>query len=396
MSELDYNDAVKINQDIKSVVSKEMWEFVQGRNTVTCDGLGDIWKKNIKENIKKFYGTCGSVSELSGLGKNKAVIAIGAGPSLKNNIDLVRALSLEDGTKPYQEQNFVFITSNHQFKPCLKQGIIPHFVMICDAGEHLLPQVCKKIPPNGQATVLLASLQTSPKIIDKWISQGRKVRFLLGAGDELKELFEKETKEPASKVATVQGGNILNNIWTLSGTHLKSTVYMCVGNDLSYPRGDSLKDQRKGFYADGDYSTNLASKRDEARYKMDWMGFEFYNNVLSVEGKPFVRLSPVRTTMQFLTYKLWLETTVALNAARQGVFRYYNCSEGGILGVKCKEEKGKGMFDKSNWYLLDEVLPKRWCTRRLKDAVIEFLAAKELMRKQYAKTRNIPKVSYLQ
>ena len=395
MAELDYDEAIKINQDLQSVVSKEMWDFVQGRNTVTCNGLGDLWKKNIKENIKKFYGKCGSVGELAGLGKNKAVIAIGAGPSLKNNIDLIRALSLEDGTKPYHEQNFIFITSNHQFKPCLKQSIIPHFVMICDAGEHLLPQVCKKIPPNGQATILLASLQVYLKIIVSCLSQGSIINFFLGVGDELKELFEKETKESVSTVATVQGGNILNNIWTLSGTHLKSTVYMAVGNDLSYPRGSSLKEQRKNFYADGDYSTNLASKRDEARYKMDWMGFKFYDNVLSVNGNPFIELYPVRTTMQFLTYKLWLETTVALNAARKGVFRYYNCSEGGILGVKCKEEKGEGMFDRNNWYLLDEVLPKRWCTRRLKDAVIEFLTAKEMMRKRYV-TATSSEMSYLQ
>ncbi|NIV11088.1 MAG: hypothetical protein GWN62_07275, partial [Aliifodinibius sp.] len=93
---------------------------------------------------------------------------------------------------------------------------------------------------------------------------------------------------------------------------------------MSFERKDSVKEQREGFYADGDYTTNLASKRDEAAQKHDWMGFEFYNNVISPSGRPMIKLSPVRTTGQFLVYKIWVESMVAMNAERPLSFRYYN------------------------------------------------------------------------
>lgn len=378
--ELDYKKLLEQDSTLGKVISEKMWDFVRHGNDTTNLILEELWAKNIKENIKKHYKKCGPVGNLRGLGKNKAVIAIGAGPSLKNNIDYLKDLSLTDGIKPYADQDFIFISSNHQFKPCLKRGIIPHFVMLCDAADSLMDQMCKDVPENGQATILLASLQVSPKIIKRWLKQGRKVKFLMSASDKAKELFEKETKDSASKLQVVQGGNVLNNIWTFSGTHLGSTVYMGVGNDMSFPKAENIKEQREGFYEDGDYSTNIASKRDEARSQFDWMGFEFYENVISTSGAPLVRLKPVRTTGQFLTYKAWIESMVGLNVMNKQVFRYYNCSESGILGVKSKDESVEGLGNKENWFLLDEVYPKRWCTRRLKDAVTEFLAAKALMR----------------
>ncbi|NIV11089.1 MAG: hypothetical protein GWN62_07280 [Aliifodinibius sp.] len=54
------------------------------------------------------------------------------------------------------------------------------------------------------------------------------------------------------------------------------------------------------------------------------------------------------------------------------------------------------MFDKNNWFMLDEILPKRWCTRKLKDAVIEFLAAKTLMRQGAYEKGFLSQVSALQ
>lgn len=380
MATLDYDAALEVTEKIKDIASKDMWDFIYRGNTSTCKVLDDLWEKNVRKNAKKYYKDCGPIADFKGLAKNKAVIGIGAGPSLKNNIDVLRALSLEDGVKPFHQQDFVLIASNHQFKPCLKKGIIPHFVILCDAGNHLIDQLCKDIPENGQSTILLASLQASPKIIKKWLQQGRKIKFFVGASKNILEIATKLIKQEEEEIGTIQGGNVLNNIWTLACTHLKSTVFMSVGNDLSFERKNSVEEQRKVFYQDGDYSTNLASKRDEAVQQYDWMGFSFYDNVVSLNSTPLIKLSPVRTTGQFLIYKIWLETMVAMNAAKNQTFRYYNCSEGGIAGVKCKAEKGQAMFDKNNWFLLDDILPKRWCTKRLKDAVIEFMAAKIIMR----------------
>ncbi len=396
MATFDYDKALEVSEKVKDIVSQDVWETVFRGNQRTCDHFNPLWERNIRKNCRRYYKRCGPISDFRGLGKNKAVIGIGAGPSLKNNIDVLKALSLEDGTKPFSQQDFILIASNHQFKPCLEKGIIPHFVILSDAGDHLIDQLCKNIPENGQHTILLASLQISPKITKEWLNQGRKIKFFVGNSDNVQGIATRLTKEKGENLEVISGGNVLNTIWTLACTHLKSSVFMCVGNDLSFERKDSVKEQREGFYADGDYTTNLASKRDEAAQKHDWMGFEFYNNVISPSGRPMIKLSPVRTTGQFLVYKIWVESMVAMNAERPLSFRYYNCSEGGILGVKCKVDSGEGMFDKNNWFMLDEILPKRWCTRKLKDAVIEFLAAKTLMRQGAYEKGFLSQVSALQ
>lgn len=387
MANFSYDEALEKSNKLQDIVSREVWETVYRGNDKTCNFFDSLWTRNIKKNARRYYKKCGPVSDLAGLGKNKAAIGIGAGPSLKNNIDILKALSLQDGTRPFHQQDFILIASNHQFKPCLNQGIIPHFVILCDAGPHLKDQLCKDIPENGQYTILLSTLQADPKIIREWLNQGRKVKFFIGT-EGVSDLAARITKTDKKNLETVSGGNVLNNIWTLACTHLGSTVFMCVGNDLSFERKESVEEQRQSFYADGDYSTNKASKRDEAAQKYDWMGFSFYDNVVSPDGKPLIRLEPVRTTSQFLVYKIWLESAIAMNATQGMSFRYYNCSEGGILGVKCKEDKGEGMFNKDNWFLLDELLPKRWCTRRLKDAIVEFITAKTLLnRRIYAPTQ---------
>ena len=388
MEKLTYEKALGINDKMDKVISKKIWDFIEKSDDFTSNYFKNIWRRNIRRNLKKHFDKQGPVSDLKGFGESKAVIGIGAGPSIKNNIDVLKTLSLQDGTRPLHEQDFVLITSNHQFKPCLEKGIIPHFVIISDAGKQLINQLCTDIPENGQHTILLASLHCNRHIINQWVNQGRRIKFFLGNSADLKELFEKETKEPIESVGVVQGGNVMNSMWTLATTHLRSNIFMTVGNDLSFPRGKTLNQQRASYYADGQYQENIESKRDEARNSCDWMGFSFYDNVVCPTGHPLVRLEPVRTTSQFMVYKNWVESTVGMNAARKQSFRYYNCSEGGILGVKCKVEEGEGMFDKDNWYLLDEVLPKRWCTRRLIDAIIEFRQAKNILKR----SRGIEKV----
>ncbi len=341
MERLTYEKALEINENMDKVISKTIWDFIEKSDDFTTNYFKNMWRRNIRRNLKKHFDKQGPVSDLKYFGENKAVIGIGAGPSINKNIDVLKALSLEDGTRPLHEQDFVFITSNHQFKPCLQKGIIPHFVIISDAGKQLINQLCTDIPKNGQHTILLASLHCNRHIINEWVNQGRRIKFFLGSSEDLKELFEKETKEPIETVGVVQGGNVMNSMWTLSSTHLRSSVFMSVGNDLSFPRGNTLEEQRKKYYADGQYTENIQSKRDEARNRVDWMGFEFYDNVLSASGQPLIKLLPVRTTSQFMVYKNWVESAVGMNAGRKQSFKYYNCSEGGILGVKCKVEAGE-------------------------------------------------------
>jgi hypothetical protein len=69
-----------------------------------------------------------------------------------------------------------------------------------------------------------------------------------------------------------------------------------------------------------------------------------------------------------------METNAAILAAKTPM-TIYNCSEGGILGVLKRNDQD--YEDSSSWYLYDEVLRGKWRTRKLKDALREFLLARQ-------------------
>ena len=70
--------------------------------------------------------------------------------------------------------------------------------------------------------------------------------------------------------------------------------------------------------------------------------------------------------------------TAANDKAR---FRYYNCTEGGVLGVLAKSTYPKEMVKEENWFMVDEVC-KRYHTTTLKYATDQFTRAKEILRCQ--------------
>ena len=73
-------------------------------------------------------------------------------------------------------------------------------------------------------------------------------------------------------------------------------------------------------------------------------------------------------------------------------FHYYNCTEGGILGVMSKSFEQEEMKKNENWYMLDEVCP-RWHTTTLEHAASQYLQAKERIRWQ--EQRGVPSATNL-
>jgi hypothetical protein len=106
------------------------------------------------------------------------------------------------------------------------------------------------------------------------------------------------------------------------------------------------------------------------------MGFTNLHASEIMPGTLLYDIEPMGTSKQLWLYKLWIETQVAV-WAEQAAFQYYNCSESGILGLLVREYKaGDLMWDKDNWYLIDEILPERWRTRTLEQAFNEFIEVK--------------------
>ena len=358
---------------------KQVFDAIRLADETTNDYLGDLWKSNVKENMSKFFPSCGWLNDgYAELGKYKAVITVGSGPSLKKNKDYLKTLSLTDGTREFEDQDFIVMTPNHQLKSCFKAGIIPHFGMLGDGSPDLADQM--DVGDTGKYTTLIASIVASPDVIAKWKGP---VKFICPKSPAVIEIVEEHLgKKLPEGWCVTGGGNIMNLSFSIGVGLFRSSVWMCVGNDLSYPVASNLKDRRKGYYEDGDYSTNIKSKRDEARNEIVWAGFKLRDNVI---------WSPRNTTLwegewrytanQLFLYKSWLETNAMMLWDRGEQFHIYNCSEAGILGMMLKEEmippeKYDEKFDPDSWFLLDEISKGRWRTRSLFHACEEFHDAK--------------------
>jgi len=364
------------NELVDKVMTPEMAAFMFDNNKFTVSNLEPQWNANMRKNIK-FYNKHGSILDsFGGFGKNKAVIGVGAGPSFNINRDVLKEIYNYNLMFPLEEQPFIIIASNKQFKPLLEMGVYPHMTILIDAGDALYPQLCEGIPDHAKKSILIAGLHASPKIIEQWDKQGGEICFYLIGGDKNKEYFEKKTGQDAELVRIQQGGNVLNTLWILAYRYLHSTVFIAVGNDMAFSYSKNKAQRRKSFYADGDYILNIKNLRDEAKEELGWPGFHNLQQSDIAPNTILYDLEPMGTSKLLWIYKLWMETQIVV-WSDQKPFHYYNCSESGILGVLAREYKaGKYMGDKDNWYLMDEVIPKRWHTRTLKQAFQEFVEAK--------------------
>jgi len=359
------------------LIGETVWNGVNAVNTKTTDSLGGMWNENLERNLTaSYFDKQMRANELQGLSTNKAVIAVGAGPSLKKNEDVLKELSDICVMQHLDAQPFIIIASNHMYKPLLEKKIYPHFVMLIDGGDAVYDQLCIDVPRDDK-TILLAPLQIHPRVAENWIKQGRPLVWCNSLDEDKMEIYRKHTGDDPEKIALEFGGNVLNCMWAASLRFLKSRVFMCVGNDLCFPRKKSLKDRRRGYYATGDYEINIKNLRDEARSEFAWMGFNLKRS--SIVDSTYVDLEVVNMSHTLFTYKIWLEAQVLINADAPISWHYYNCTEGGALGVMSKSESSEEMAKDENWYLLDShpLVGRRYHTRKLEDAAWQFLQAKE-------------------
>lgn len=382
-----YADLLAHNPKLGEILDETTYEFLGDTSKKTKGSLIDMWKSHLKANLD-LLDKHGFVNDgCKGFGSNKATIAIGAGPSLKRHERKLRELNHFNAEFEFKRQPFLFISSNHQFKPLLDDGVIPHFVLLVDGSESeaVYDQLCKNIPKRGHSTILACSLYANPQITHDWDKRGGVIQFYAPMGDWIPEEIPN-----VEKYQILQGGNVLNVAWVMSLGCMGSRIFMAVGNDLSYPISEDVNERRKNYYADGDYSSNLASKRDEAARQFKWVGFDTTTNIFT--GQPQINFKPRATVQSLFGYKNWLEINIGIQDAMEGSFHYYNCSEEGILGVVAKDKSKKSLEDVSNWRLLDEVFPKRYHTTTFEEATTHYLAMRELWRTRVATNAGVGRV----
>ena len=365
-----YEAMLDQNENIAKIITPQMANVVWACGDFTVNSLSELWHKNLKENIPHYKEHGSLTDHFLGFGKNKAVIGVGGGPSLNKNKNVLHELYALNSQLHLSEQPFIIISSNKSYKTLLDMGIFPHFVILVDAGDVLYSQLCEKIPVWAKGSILICPLHVSPKIIKKWHKMGNQVCFFLTGDEKEREVFEKETGESSEKLHIQQGGNVMNTIWVLCHRILGCGVYMMVGSDLAY-KFTSPEKRQSEFYADGNYTLNILNRRDEAKTKLDWMGFELEQSAL-VPDTTIMNFNIMSTSRQMWVYKSWLEVQSML-WSDQISFQIYNCSESGILGVLARSLERDDLYQRDNWYLMDELLPSKWHTRTLYFAAKEFL-----------------------
>ena len=365
------------NDKMAEVMPERYWHAIEHVNKGTISQLNQLYQTNIRANLGLWKKHGAMADGLYGFGKNKAVINIGAGSSLKKNLDVLQRVSDFNLMKKLDDQPFIFVVCNHSFKPMLEQGVYPHFVSLVDGSDVVFDQLCRNVPEKRNNTILLAPLSASPKVLKEWDRQGRTILFHVGKADEVQQFLKNETGEDFERYGAEEGGNVTNTVWVWSMRWLKSSVHMVVGNDLSFPLTASVDSRRNSYYADGDYTSNINNKRDEAKSRMAWMGFEYeFNPILN---KWVVNFKPVATAWQLWTYKTWIEMQITMHEKSEQSWHYFNCSEQGISGMVPKEDSKDVMMNKDNWQLMDQLTPRRWHTRRLEDAINQFLQARDMI-----------------
>jgi len=365
---------------LKGIISKNNWDFIAKVNHSTLGALVKEWKKHQAENIKNgmWKKHKAIVDDCNCLCQNKAVIGIGAGRSFNINKDVLKRFVNNDGLQPWEDRNFITIASNHQFKPLLKMGIIPDFVILIDGSDVVYDQLIKDIPKIGHHTVLLAGLHCSPKVLKEWTEAGREIRFYLNPSLPCTKQFRELTGIDPKPYTKEMGGNVMNASFMLGLTVFGSSVFISVGNDLSFEMSDDKEVRKGSYYADGDYSSNIGTGRDEAKSEKKWAGFKLTDRSIWTQNKDRydVKLDIVGTTHTLWVYKTWIESMLARQ--EKAMFHYYNCSEGGIMGVMAKSDKDEDLGKQDNWFLLDDVC-KFYHTAKLKDVLVHFLKAKEIL-----------------
>lgn len=379
-----YQDLVDASALNEAIIKPQAWDYLQGCSEFTGKELSSTWLAHMRKNLKDYYPEFGSVGKkLLGFGADKAVIGVGAGPSYNLNKRVLSDIFWLNSKYKINDQAFIIIATNHQFKPLLKEKIFPHFVMVVDATKNVRSQLLD-VPKFGKESVLIASLYTDPVTIGKWKKRGGDICFFVPDGDKAREVFEEETGDDANMVVVPPAGNVMNMMWLLSGRVLHSKVFMSVGNDLSMKHTQDKSERQESFYADGNVKADI--ERSQSEKYMGWMGFKFQTKNNPFTNQPVINLHSFSTSRQMFQYKLWLEMHVANFHEQQDYnFKYINCSEQGILGVLAHDWEPDVLKenDPKNFYLLDEVCSS-YKTMRLKDAVSMYLGARKWLETQMA------------
>ena len=246
-------------------------------------GNNKLWERNCKDNLKWFDRNSdkviGSIEEMPDH-EGQAIIFVGMSPNIKKSWKYLKGL----------DDRLVIVATNSSAKYLLDRGITPHYVIALDGrpGDWTL-----KLGDKAKDIVGIFSTTVDQQALNDWPGKIVVVPYAIGP-KSLRDRIEKKWGK-----SFPGGGNAINGAVLIFSQMTKATIFMFVGNELSF------KDK---YYADRECQHDYTGK--------------FF--ATDINGKK------VKTQFALWEYKVWLENLASMLT---GDYWFCNCSEG-ILGVE--------------------------------------------------------------
>ena len=275
----------------------ESMKIAQESNENIVDKIwGKIWPRNLKANVKKVgdldkYG----VGYLEGTNVGKTAYLVGAGPSLKYNVNEIP----KDGK---------IFTSGHSVKYLLKNGVKPDYVGIVDAYDRQA-EWCD-IGDESKDITLLMDINCTPKMFKVWKGP---IVFFRTVANSKSGLSEELWKISDMSHMVGCGGNVMSAMMTCA-MMMGSKRIIFIGHDYC----SGISDGIGVTYADG--------SRDTGRWVRMPKEKKFDDTFIDVD----IQGKGVMTLGRMWGYKFWTEL-MAQRYVKEG-FSFINATEGGILG----------------------------------------------------------------
>jgi len=244
--------------------------------------------------------------------KNRPVIAVGAGPSLK-----LRGSVKQIAESKFQQCGGIVIATMSGLKPCLEGGVIPDFAICMDASDLEFPYIDHPlVEKHAKDITLLGGCSMSPKVLRNW--KGDKMGFVSGAVDMYLipnlDMFL-TTLLPEFPVIE-SGGNTDTSAITIMAC-LDVNPIALVGMDRGYPKGFP-HDQTMYYQA---YLQSVGKDYKDAQDMISKCYTDYHHPVFGTDFYYDFVFDIFRTSL----------FTIAKAYHEKFGYKLINCTEGGTL-----------------------------------------------------------------
>lgn len=332
--------------EILKLIQESVMGGVLSRNTLLR--FTNDWSKLKIKNMKYNFETP-NVEEIKKLINGKPTIVVAAGPSLNNNIQILKNA----------KNKFFIICVYTAYRPLQKAGIEPDLILSVDSNQQLYDE-----HQEGYDVPAGFSVFANTELIER--NKNNFNNIFIFENDYAKEYFPENLFDKVPIMTSYSGtvASVALNIATEWGAN----PVILVGQDLGYPEGDKT-------HVDGSYfDKNLTLKNEKARNFIE-KGDGYASN--QGVGKRIVKGNYTEnfvTDSVLYSYLLWFKAYIPKMSNEKGI-TYINATEGGAF------------IDGTEIMTLKEAIEKYECEKGISEKFREVLKTQPLF-KSYEDKRN--------